>query len=646
MIYTVASTLPEQHGGRTKSLLSRIKLLQTELGIESTILTTNYNIDYPDIYKNFKSIGTLHENTKIENIYEWLSDYKLYYINKTRFKKQEVSIQTNFEIEGYRSEFIDDNIIRYFKGKEYVLYREFLENSNILKFEDFMSPISKKRLERRKYNKYGYLHQIIRYHPKDYHKISEEYYDALGDVYCIKYFDNRNNETRLELIELLKDKRPYKFFSNEKDLFQYYFEKKFKKGDIVFNDARLLDRPLLLNKKETKNIIVFHNPHHSGVDKKIRNSYKFSLKNSDKVSSYLLLTEHQKEDIQKEYNIPKEKFNIIPHFIESTDYIHRTPKDQFLFVGRFGKQKQLDHLIKAYKIFRDAGYKDNLVLYGMDEENQLSMIENLIDDLGLKDFVEIHGFTNDLNKIFAESKASLLTSAYEGFGLTVMESINAGCPVVSYDVTYGPREIIDVGINGYLVEPQNINAFAEAMMKMSESPLQDVSINPKLYKTSAIENYKSLFENLNSYRNLSSDYVVALQDISVYVDKDSTNELPQKIKAGTKIKIAGITETSRGIYKLITDSGHILTANKNLVREFKNQRFDGYISKVPRKVRVKRKCKIYSSPTFENPALTTIEPGEEFYIEDIAYSPNLTPRLKIDDNRYMTANLNFVEIAE
>ncbi|MHC0552825.1 DUF5776 domain-containing protein [Salinicoccus sp. CNSTN-B1] len=139
---------------------------------------------------------------------------------------------------------------------------------------------------------------------------------------------------------------------------------------------------------------------------------------------------------------------------------------------------------------------------------------------------------------------------------------------------------------------------------------------------------------------------MALQDISVYVDKDSTNELPQKIKAGTKIKIAGITETSRGIYKLITDSGHILTANKNLVREFKNQRFDGYISKVPRKVRVKRKCKIYSSPTFENPALTTIEPGEEFYIEDIAYSPNLTPRLKIDDNRYMTANLNFVEIAE
>ncbi|MGW7862067.1 hypothetical protein [Staphylococcus xylosus] len=43
MIYTVTSTLPPVHGGRTKSLLGRTKFLDEELGVPSTILTTNYN---------------------------------------------------------------------------------------------------------------------------------------------------------------------------------------------------------------------------------------------------------------------------------------------------------------------------------------------------------------------------------------------------------------------------------------------------------------------------------------------------------------------------------------------------------------------------------------------------------------------------
>lgn len=54
MIYTVASTLPVVHGGRTKSLLNRIKLYNEELKVEQTILTTNYNPNYIDTIKLFK----------------------------------------------------------------------------------------------------------------------------------------------------------------------------------------------------------------------------------------------------------------------------------------------------------------------------------------------------------------------------------------------------------------------------------------------------------------------------------------------------------------------------------------------------------------------------------------------------------------
>lgn len=53
MIYTVTTTLPPIHGGRTKSLLSRVKLLDKELETPTTILTTNYNAEYPEVYELF-----------------------------------------------------------------------------------------------------------------------------------------------------------------------------------------------------------------------------------------------------------------------------------------------------------------------------------------------------------------------------------------------------------------------------------------------------------------------------------------------------------------------------------------------------------------------------------------------------------------
>ena len=100
-------------------------------------------------------------------------------------------------------------------------------------------------------------------------------------------------------------------------------------------------------------------------------------------------------------------------------------------------------------------------MFGKDEAGQLQMIQDLIDVYKLNEYVEINEFTNNPLLEFNNSRASLLTSNYEGFGLTIMESIDAGCPVVSYDVKYGPREIIEEGKTGYLVEPNNIEDFAE-----------------------------------------------------------------------------------------------------------------------------------------------------------------------------------------
>lgn len=383
-----------------------------------------------------------------------------------------------------------DNVLRYYDGDTYVLYRKFYEDSNILKFEDVMSPISKRKIERREYNSYGILHRKSYFSRKTYNRILEEYFDIKGNIYCKKFYNSQIKD-QVDFVQILKDNIYLKSFKTNKDLFKYYFENRFKNEDIVFCDARLLDEPLLNQAKKTKNILVFHSNHLK--NEITRPSYEFALNNSHKIAQYILLTQKQKEDIQKSYNIGNDKITVIPHFIEAYPKIDNTEKlNRFIFIGRLAPEKQIDHIIEAYKLFLSYGHDIKLEIYGADERDQKNHLLDLIDKYGIKNYVQIHEFTeNPLNE-FRKSKASLLTSKNEGFGLTIMESIEVGCPVISYDVCYGPSEIIQHGSNGYLVEKDNIEEFAKYMDKIINRPLKKLKLKQhsnKKAQNKIIKNY-------------------------------------------------------------------------------------------------------------------------------------------------------------
>ncbi|MDT4050304.1 glycosyl transferase family 1, partial [Staphylococcus arlettae] len=142
MIYTVTSILPPIHGGRTKSLLERSKFLDQALNIPTTILTTNYNANYNDVYSKFLEEGKVTENIRYDNIYDWLADYKLLTCSEHNDGTPPTFIETPVNIEGLSHEVIKSkHIVRYYSSDNtYVLYRKFKADTNILEFEDFMSP--------------------------------------------------------------------------------------------------------------------------------------------------------------------------------------------------------------------------------------------------------------------------------------------------------------------------------------------------------------------------------------------------------------------------------------------------------------------------------------------------------------------------
>ncbi|GGI40677.1 glycosyl transferase family 1 [Mammaliicoccus stepanovicii] len=497
MICTITTTLPEIHGGRTKSLLNRIKFLEESLGEENAIFTTNYNPNYLSVYDSFEKRHIISENLKIYNMYEWLSNHNLF--EKTRKKRHYLKRKEELKVpfKNYETK-NSENVTRYYIDGQYVLFRRFYKNTKVLQFEDFMSPISKQKLERREYTLKGTLHKITNYSPFSRNKIYEEYYDISGNMYLKKFF-SEEIKNKLKLIALYHNKKPFKFFKYERDLCTYYYNNVFKNGDIVFCDARGLDSALINCSMNVKKVMVYHSTHYDGDV--TRGSYKKSLQNPDSIDKYLVLTDYQKNDILNDFEIDAHKIKVIPHFVDELldkTVDQESKDDQFCYMGRISKEKRIDHIIEAFAKYIKNGHKTKLLIYGSDNGDELGRLKPVVNDLNVSDYVIFKGYTSNPLQVFNDSKASFLTSQFEGFGLTVMESINNGCPVVSYDIRYGPNELIQNYQNGILVEEGNINELADAMEYLSNHALDDVQLSKKFSSSTAKESFGNLINYLKS----------------------------------------------------------------------------------------------------------------------------------------------------
>ncbi len=81
VIFFITSTLPKIHVGRTKSLLQRAYLLNKN-GVGLTILSTNYNPEYQNVYSFFREQKKVLSNTHFENIYDFYKESSLVEENK------------------------------------------------------------------------------------------------------------------------------------------------------------------------------------------------------------------------------------------------------------------------------------------------------------------------------------------------------------------------------------------------------------------------------------------------------------------------------------------------------------------------------------------------------------------------------------
>ena len=132
---------------------------------------------------------------------------------------------------------------------------------------------------------------------------------------------------------------------------------------------------------------------------------------------------------------------------------------KFLYVGRLTRKKAVDTVLKALGLLEN--YEWTLDILG--DGPQRGELENLADELGIKDRVKFLGFRDDVEKFMSESACLLFSSREEGFSLTVREALAVGLPVLASDL-----EPIRPLASGALIPADDVDAWRGAILKVIE----------------------------------------------------------------------------------------------------------------------------------------------------------------------------------
>ncbi|UKY49327.1 glycosyltransferase family 4 protein [Streptomyces inhibens] len=132
--------------------------------------------------------------------------------------------------------------------------------------------------------------------------------------------------------------------------------------------------------------------------------------------------------------------------------------------GRLARVKRYDVLIRAFARVAAERPDWRLRIYGGGAEK--ATLRALIDELGLYNHVFLMGPANPLEPEWAKGSIAAVSSSLESFGMTIVEAMRCGLPVVATDCPHGPGEIIADGVDGKLVPVGDPEALAGSLLAL------------------------------------------------------------------------------------------------------------------------------------------------------------------------------------
>ena len=194
----------------------------------------------------------------------------------------------------------------------------------------------------------------------------------------------------------------------------------------------------------------------------------------------ITLTEHDKQNYLNNLDI-KGKVEYIYNPIEEVDDIECNIKSkQIISVGRLTYQKGFDMLCDVAKVVLkdNKGWKWLILGDGEDKDKLRSKIK----EYGLENKLILKGNVSNDEEYYKNSSLYVMTSRFEGLPMTLLEAKTYKLPIVSFNCLTGPSEIVKNNVNGYLINPENVEAMSNKLniLMNDENKLKEFSNNAQI----------------------------------------------------------------------------------------------------------------------------------------------------------------------
>jgi glycosyltransferase involved in cell wall biosynthesis len=261
---------------------------------------------------------------------------------------------------------------------------------------------------------------------------------------------------------------------------RFRFFKKIKKGFLLNNYLKEKQISYIIDNRPRNNLLreLITNWIYGGR-KKIMMVHSFKLENYFPKSAFwshflyrkavkiVCVSNAIEKEVKLKFDLKNTKTIYNPFDFSRTNISKDTAitVDYILFFGRF------DEKVKNFNLMLEAFFISKLFLQGfqlflMGDGPDLNKIQDSITGFQLEGYVTILPFNSNPFDIVQNARFTVLTSHYEGFPMSIVESLALGTPVVAVDCNSGPREIVIDEYNGLLVENYNVKNLAAAFNRM------------------------------------------------------------------------------------------------------------------------------------------------------------------------------------
>ncbi len=303
---------------------------------------------------------------------------------------------------------------------------------------------------------------------KDYYtycRIYSEYYAPLDNsahLYQRRFFNEDGSVAYEEITDndVVMYQFPDKLLCSKEELVGYMVSRlNLTRQDVVLIDRTTgIGQAILQNAGPARVGVMIHADHFSegGTDENNilwNNYYEYSFSQYRHVDFYVTATETQNQLLReqfRQYTGAEPEVVTIP--VGSLDEL-KVPakarrKQSLITASRLATEKHVDWLIDAVAEARKQIPDLSLDIYGKGGEE--SKLQAQISQKGCGKYIRLCG-QQKLDELYQEYEAYLSGSTSEGFGLSLMEAIGSGLPIIGFDVRYGNQNFIDEGENGYLI---------------------------------------------------------------------------------------------------------------------------------------------------------------------------------------------------